>query len=79
MGKPWLYLTIDEDRGLMLVRGGEARRITHLLAPENTPPVWSSSGRGWVVPAAMQADLEAYAEFHRLGFMAVSRRGEATA
>jgi hypothetical protein len=70
---PSLVVTVDPDRGLALVRGPSARRVTGLLAAEQRP--WSAGGRGWVVPADVVADLRCYGEvFHEL--VVVSQRKE---
>jgi hypothetical protein len=63
MSRPWLWATVDETTGMALVRGPEAKRTCRLLAPENCPPRWSASGRGWVVPMSVVADLRAYAQY----------------
>lgn len=60
---PSLFVTLDADRGLALVRGPSARQATWLLAAEQR--TWSRSGRGWVVPADAVADIRTYAEHYR--------------
>lgn len=57
---PDIFVAVDHDRGLALVYGRAARRITWLLSP--TVPRWSGRGRGWVLPAELVADVQAYAE-----------------
>lgn len=60
---PSLFVTVDPDRGLALVRGPSARHVTELLAAEQRR--WSPSGRGWVVPADAVSDLRTYGEEFR--------------
>lgn len=60
---PSLFVTVDADRGLALVRGPSARQVTWLLAGDVRR--WSRSGRGWVVPAAAVPDIRTYGEEFR--------------
>ncbi len=60
----WLYVTVDSERGLALLRGEEARRVTMVLTGET---VYSPGGRGWVIPERHVQDVAAYGEYlHRL-------------
>jgi hypothetical protein len=72
---PSLVVTVDEQRGIAPVRGRSARRVTQLLAAEQRQ--WSPSGRGWVVPADVVADLRTFAEIFRGELCVVSQRKQA--
>jgi hypothetical protein len=71
---PLLVVTTDERRGVALVRGPSARRVTGLLAAEQRQ--WSPSGRGWVVPIDVVPDLRCYGEVFR-ELVVVSQRKQA--
>lgn len=59
MTAPYLIAYVDEDRGLTLVRGYEAKRVLTVLGHR---PHWSKTGRGWVVrDVEVCHDLAAYA------------------
>jgi hypothetical protein len=72
--EPSIFVTVDAERGLALVRGPSARRVTWLLAAEQRQ--WSPSGRGWVVPADVVPDLRTFAEIFR-ELVVVSQRKQA--
>jgi hypothetical protein len=56
---PWLYLTTDEKRGVVLVRGPGDREVIDALGLEAR---YSRVGHGWVVDLEHVADVVAYAE-----------------
>jgi hypothetical protein len=67
----WLWLTLDDERGICLVRGLDAMRATRLVCGPQAR--YSSAGRGWVIPIAYADDVLAMAETYRT-FCVVSRR-----
>ena len=77
---PWLYLTTDVARGLVLVRGdGAAESLAVFAAAGGVyagfQPHYSRWARGWTVPLRFAGDLAAYAQAaHRL--CVVSERRE---
>lgn len=75
MSAPWLYVTVHEPSGFALVRGNAAGEVTKLLAPDTRRRARDGS-RGWVIPASLVGDLEAYANRHHC-FVAITRRGAA--
>lgn len=56
---PLLWIQTAPSKKIALVRGDEAKRITHLVSRES--PRWSGTGRGWVVPLDVVDDLRCYA------------------
>lgn len=61
---PAVFVTIDEERGLALLRGREAERVAYLISPGNFSwvPAWSPSGKGSLVPLAATDDIAAYCQ-----------------
>jgi len=71
--KPWLYLTMDEMRGMACVSGlptKELRDILRLLTDE--VPVWSEMKRALVIKLAVGHDLLALAQ-HRHEYVLVRK------
>lgn len=59
-----LAITVDDRRGVALVRGWDAKELVLRSGHE---PLWSASGRGWCVNAHRVPDVEALAQLeHRL-------------
>lgn len=56
---PLLWIETSPRRGMALVRGDEAERITGLVS--RAKPQWSRSGNGWVIPIEVVDDLRCYA------------------
>jgi hypothetical protein len=57
-------ITVDDRRGLALVRGWDAKELVEAAGHR---PLWSGSGRGWVVDARHVPDVEALAQHeHRI-------------
>lgn len=69
---PWLYLTTDAARGLVLVRGDGAADAMRVFAGAagvyaGFQPHYSRWARGWTVPLRFAGDLAAYAQAtHRM-------------
>ena len=57
-----LALAVDNRRRLALVRGWGARE---LVLASGHKPLWSASGRGWVIDARHAPDVEALAQHER--------------
>ena len=81
---PSLYLTIDHNRGLCLLRGADATAAVQLFARLGGPAYgefrakWSRAARGFVVPIRYAPDVEAWCLWrHRL--CVVSERKEQAA
>jgi hypothetical protein len=55
-----LLITRDPARGLGLLRGMSAQRAAQLLSPDDAPPRWSRSARGWVVVLRVADDAEGW-------------------
>ncbi|MQA12957.1 MAG: hypothetical protein GEV09_01980 [Pseudonocardiaceae bacterium] len=62
-GGPTLFITVDPERGLALVRGKSGKRTVHLLVAEEDI-TYSTSQRGWVVPASAVPDIETFASYY---------------
>jgi hypothetical protein len=77
---PWLYLTTDAARGLVLVRGeGAAETVAAFArlggAYASFMPLYSRWTHGWTVPLRFAGDLAAYTQSaHRV--CVVSERRE---
>lgn len=56
--QPWAWCYVDRSRDLALIRGKFSRYALDILGE---PYTWSTSGRGWVVPAKVVNDLPALA------------------
>jgi hypothetical protein len=67
---PRVYVTVDADHDIALLRGDGARDVILSLALEAP---WSTGGRGWVVDAGRVADVVALCE-HRHQLCVVSNR-----
>jgi len=67
---PWVYLTADEKRGVVLVRGPGDRDVIDALGLEAR---YSRGGHGWVVDHRHLADVVAFCE-HRRQLVVVSNR-----
>lgn len=63
---PWLFVTVDHENHLALVRGADAEKMTRLLVDDPSDICWSPGARGWVVSSSAVGDLVAYAEHHHL-------------
>jgi hypothetical protein len=65
--RPAVFVTVDTERGLALLRGREAERVAYLLSPPSFEwaPEFSPSGRGWLVPAPVAADVVAWGQLNR--------------
>lgn len=72
-GRPDIYVSVDQGRGLVLVYGHAARRVVWLIS--KAEPRWSVAGRGWVLPADRVPDVQAYAEHFHLLCVVHDRRG----
>jgi hypothetical protein len=57
---PALIITLDESRGVALVKGRAAEEALFRVAPETFQ--WSESGRGWVVALNVADDLTAWGQ-----------------
>lgn len=59
-----LVITVDHDRGVALVKGWGAKELVQNAGHK---PLWSGSGRGWVVNTRHVPDVEALAQHeHRI-------------
>ena len=70
--RPWLWVTVDQRRGLALVRGEDAAHAVRMVVP-NGKANWSTIGRGLVVPARYVPDLVAYGQSRRELVVVVDR------
>lgn len=75
---PWLYVTLDQARGVALLRGDGANQCARMFSgsypgADSRPSRWSSTGRGWVIPGRLVPDVVAYCE-HRRELCVVSER-----
>jgi hypothetical protein len=57
-----LSITRDPTRGLGMLRGPAADRAAWLLSPDDEPPRWSSSARGWVVSLRVADDATGWGQ-----------------
>jgi hypothetical protein len=73
---PWLYITVDDHRNVLLLRGDGARDAIETLALEAT---WSRGGRGWVVDVKHVADVVAFCEYRHQLVVVSNRRPPETA
>jgi hypothetical protein len=79
---PWLYVTVDQAHDLALLRGDGANQCARLFSgsypgADSRPSRWSNTGRGWVMPGKLVADVVAFCE-HRHELVVVSERKAAT-
>jgi hypothetical protein len=75
---PWLFITTDDQNGVALLRGDGANQCARLFSgsypgADSKPSRWSYTGRGWVIPSKLVADVVAFCE-HRHQLVVVSNR-----
>jgi hypothetical protein len=75
---PWLYITTDDQNAVALLRGPGANECARMFSgsypgAEYKPSRWSNTGRGWVIPSRLVADVVAFCE-HRHELVVVSDR-----
>lgn len=66
----WVFVTIDDRRGVALLRGDGANQCARLFSgsypgADSCPSRWSSTGRGWVIPSKLVPDVVAFCESRR--------------
>jgi hypothetical protein len=82
---PWLFVTVDDQNGVALLRGDGAGQCARLFSgsypgAEYKPSRWSNTGRGWVIPSRLVPDVIAYAESrHELAVVSGRRTPESEA
>lgn len=59
--RPWLFITVDPEHHIALLRGREAKYAARLV----TGPIaaWSRSTGGWVIPERNVADIVALGQY----------------
>ena len=75
---PWVYVTLDDQRGVALLRGDGANQCARLFSgsypgADSRPSRWSYTGGGWVIPSKLVADVVAFCELHHQ-LVVVSKR-----
>ena len=71
---PWLFVTVDDQRSVALLRGDGAHDVIKTLSLKAT---WSRGGRGWVVDVKHVADVVAFAQYrHELAVVSERRPPE---
>jgi hypothetical protein len=74
--RPAVIVTVDHERGLALLRGRLAQEAAYAVSPDTFAwaPMRCRSG-GWLVPAAVAADIAAWGQQNR-ELVVVHRRKE---
>ena len=81
---PWLFITTDDQNGVALLRGDGANQCARLFSgsypgADSRPSRWSYTGRGWVIPSRLVADVVAFCEPRHQLVVVSNRRPPETA